>query len=141
MRPCDSHEVSQLNELKIDINALTFTAHYKLAGDIIMSVCQNAEWTLFSGYLSSPFYPAAFPPAARCTCSATTRDGSMFTLRTLEFHLPYKEKCRCYKHQSRSPILFSDSSQTVQARIQNFGHGWAQRSFNPKGGPEPKIFP
>ena len=37
MRPCDSHEVSQLNELKIDINALTFTAHYKLAGDIIMS--------------------------------------------------------------------------------------------------------
>ena len=37
MRPCDSHEVSQLNELKIDINALTFTTHYKLAGDIIMS--------------------------------------------------------------------------------------------------------
>lgn len=37
MRPCDSHEVSQLNELKVDINALTFTAHYKLAGDIIMS--------------------------------------------------------------------------------------------------------
>lgn len=37
MRPCDSHEVSQLNELKIDINALTFTAHYKLAGDIVMS--------------------------------------------------------------------------------------------------------
>lgn len=26
-----------MNELKIDINALTFTAHYKLAGDIIMS--------------------------------------------------------------------------------------------------------
>lgn len=37
MRPCDSHEVSQLNELKIDVNALIFTAHYKLAGDIIMS--------------------------------------------------------------------------------------------------------
>ena len=37
MRACDSHEVSQLNELKIDINALTFTAHYRLAGDIIMS--------------------------------------------------------------------------------------------------------
>jgi methylamine--corrinoid protein Co-methyltransferase len=37
MRPCDSHEVSQLNELKIDINALTFTAHYRIAGDIIMS--------------------------------------------------------------------------------------------------------
>lgn len=26
-----------MNELKIDVNALTFTAHYKLAGDIIMS--------------------------------------------------------------------------------------------------------
>ena len=37
MRACDSHEVSQLNELKIDINALTFTANYRLAGDIIMS--------------------------------------------------------------------------------------------------------
>jgi methylamine--corrinoid protein Co-methyltransferase len=37
MRACDSHEVSQLNELKIDVNALQFTAHYKLAGDIIMS--------------------------------------------------------------------------------------------------------
>ena len=36
MRPCDSHEVSQLNELKIDVNALAFTGHYKLAGDIIM---------------------------------------------------------------------------------------------------------
>ncbi len=36
MRPCDSHEVSQLNELKIDINALTFTAHYKIAGNVIM---------------------------------------------------------------------------------------------------------
>lgn len=36
MRPCDSHEVSQLNELKIDINAFTFTAHYKLAGNVIM---------------------------------------------------------------------------------------------------------
>lgn len=37
MRPSDSHEVSQLNELKIDVNALTFTAHYKMAGNIIMS--------------------------------------------------------------------------------------------------------
>jgi methylamine--corrinoid protein Co-methyltransferase len=37
MRTCDSHEVSQLNELKIDVNALMFTAHYKLAGNIIMS--------------------------------------------------------------------------------------------------------
>jgi methylamine--corrinoid protein Co-methyltransferase len=37
MRPSDSHEVSQLNELKIDVNALTFTAHYRLSGATIMS--------------------------------------------------------------------------------------------------------
>jgi methylamine--corrinoid protein Co-methyltransferase len=37
MRPCDNHEVSQLNELKIDLEALTFTAHYKIHGDIIMT--------------------------------------------------------------------------------------------------------
>jgi len=36
MRPCDNHEVSQLCELKIDIEALTFAAHYKINGDIIM---------------------------------------------------------------------------------------------------------
>ena len=46
MRPCDSHEVSQLNELKIDINALAFTAHYKLAGDIIMS----EQMPIFGGW-------------------------------------------------------------------------------------------
>ena len=36
MRDSDNHEVSQLNELKGDTGALTFTAHYDLAGDIIM---------------------------------------------------------------------------------------------------------
>jgi len=36
MRPCDNHEVSQLCELKIDIEALTFAAHYRINGDIIM---------------------------------------------------------------------------------------------------------
>lgn len=36
MRPCDNHEVSQLCELKIDIEAFTFTAHYRMNGDIIM---------------------------------------------------------------------------------------------------------
>jgi methylamine--corrinoid protein Co-methyltransferase len=46
MRPCDSHEVSQLNELKIDLNALTFTAHYKYAGDIIM--CE--QMPIFGGW-------------------------------------------------------------------------------------------
>ena len=46
MRPCDSHEVSQLNELKIDLNALTFTAHYRMAGDIIM--CE--QMPIFGGW-------------------------------------------------------------------------------------------
>ena len=36
MRVTDSHEVSQLNELKIDVSALTFDAHYVLAGDMLM---------------------------------------------------------------------------------------------------------
>ena len=46
MRVSDSHEVSQLNELKIDVNALTFTAHYKLDGDIIMS----EQMPIFGGW-------------------------------------------------------------------------------------------
>jgi len=36
MRTSDSHEVSQLNELKTDAGALTFTSHYNLAADIVM---------------------------------------------------------------------------------------------------------
>jgi methylamine--corrinoid protein Co-methyltransferase len=36
MRTTDFHEVSQLNELKCDVGALTFTAHYVLARDNIM---------------------------------------------------------------------------------------------------------
>ncbi len=46
MRQSDSHEVSQLNELKIDVGALTFTAHYVLAGNIIM--CE--QMPIFGGY-------------------------------------------------------------------------------------------
>ncbi|SDF58513.1 hypothetical protein SPACI_001380 [Sporomusa acidovorans DSM 3132] len=46
MRPSDSHEVSQLNELKIDVGALVFTAHYQLAGDIIM--CE--QMPIYGGY-------------------------------------------------------------------------------------------
>ncbi len=46
MRASDSHEVSQLNELKIDVGALTFTAHYVLAGDIIM--CE--QMPIYGGY-------------------------------------------------------------------------------------------
>jgi len=36
MRPCDSHEISQLNELKIDLEAFVFVAHYRMNGNIIM---------------------------------------------------------------------------------------------------------
>ena len=46
MRPSDSHEVSQLNELKIDVSALTFCAHYVLSGSIIMS----EQMPIFGGY-------------------------------------------------------------------------------------------
>lgn len=46
MRPSDSHEVSQLNELKIDVGALVFTAHYVLAGNMIM--CE--QMPIYGGY-------------------------------------------------------------------------------------------
>ncbi len=46
MRPSDSHEVSQLNELKIDVGALTFCAHYHLAGVIIM----DEQMPIYGGY-------------------------------------------------------------------------------------------
>lgn len=46
MRASDSHEVSQLNELKIDVGALAFTAHYVLSGNIIM--CE--QMPIYGGY-------------------------------------------------------------------------------------------
>ena len=46
MRTCDSHEVSQLNELKIDTNAQVFTAHYFIQGDVIMS----EQMPIFGGW-------------------------------------------------------------------------------------------
>ena len=46
MRPTDSHEVSQLNELKIDVSALTFDAHYVLSGAMIM--CE--QMPIYGGY-------------------------------------------------------------------------------------------
>jgi methylamine--corrinoid protein Co-methyltransferase len=46
MRTCDSHECSQLNELKIDTNALCFTSFYKLQGDVIMI----EQMPLFGGW-------------------------------------------------------------------------------------------
>lgn len=46
MRQSDSHEISQLNELKIDVGALTFGAHYVLSGQTIM--CEHMP--IFGGY-------------------------------------------------------------------------------------------
>jgi methylamine--corrinoid protein Co-methyltransferase len=46
MRPSDSHEISQLNELKIDVGALVFNAHYVLAGNMIM--CE--QMPIYGGY-------------------------------------------------------------------------------------------
>jgi methylamine--corrinoid protein Co-methyltransferase len=46
MRPSDSHEISQLNELKIDAGALCFTAYYVLSGQTIM--CEHMP--IYGGY-------------------------------------------------------------------------------------------
>jgi methylamine--corrinoid protein Co-methyltransferase len=46
MRPSDSHEVSQLNELKIDVGALVVGAHYALAGNIVMV----EQMPIYGGY-------------------------------------------------------------------------------------------
>jgi len=46
MRKTDSHEVSQLNELKIDVGALTFTSYYVLSGQTIMA----EHMPIFGGY-------------------------------------------------------------------------------------------
>ncbi|MBP1909585.1 methylamine--corrinoid protein Co-methyltransferase [Methanolobus bombayensis] len=42
----DSHEVSQLNELKIDLDALSVIAHYNANSDIIM----DEQMPIFGGY-------------------------------------------------------------------------------------------
>lgn len=46
MRQSDSHEVSQLNELKIDLPAMTFCSYYVLSGQTIM--CEHMP--IFGGY-------------------------------------------------------------------------------------------
>jgi methylamine--corrinoid protein Co-methyltransferase len=46
MRPCDSHEVSQLNELKIDTSALNMVSGWLQNGDIIMV----EQMPIFGGY-------------------------------------------------------------------------------------------
>jgi methylamine--corrinoid protein Co-methyltransferase len=46
MRTSDSHEVSQLCELKIDVGALVVGAHYALAGDTVMV----EQMPIFGGY-------------------------------------------------------------------------------------------
>lgn len=46
MRPSDSHEVSQLNELKIDVGALVVGAHYAMAGVCVMV----EQMPIYGGY-------------------------------------------------------------------------------------------
>lgn len=46
MRASDSHEVSQLNELKIDVGALVVGAHYALEGNCVMV----EQMPIFGGY-------------------------------------------------------------------------------------------
>ena len=46
MRPCDSHEVSQLNELKIDTSGLNMVSGWLQNGDIIMV----EQMPIFGGY-------------------------------------------------------------------------------------------
>ncbi len=46
MRRSDSHEVSQLNELKIDVSALTFCSYYVLSDQTIM--CEHMP--IYGGY-------------------------------------------------------------------------------------------
>lgn len=46
MRPSDAHEVSQLNELKINVGALTVAAHYAMAGVQVMV----EQMPIFGGY-------------------------------------------------------------------------------------------
>ncbi|OBZ34786.1 monomethylamine:corrinoid methyltransferase [Methanohalophilus euhalobius] len=46
MNSNDSHEVSQLNELKIDLDAIAVIAHYKGNSDIIM----DEQMPIFGGY-------------------------------------------------------------------------------------------
>lgn len=46
MRPCDSHECSQLNELKIDLNALNMLAGWIINGNTIMI----EQMPIFGGY-------------------------------------------------------------------------------------------
>ena len=46
MRASDSHEISQLNELKAEVANMAFVAHYALAGDIIM----DEQMPIFGGF-------------------------------------------------------------------------------------------
>lgn len=46
MKSSDSHEVSQLNELKIDLDAIAVIAHYQANSNIIM----DEQMPIFGGY-------------------------------------------------------------------------------------------
>jgi len=74
MRPCDSHEISQLNELKIDNNALHMIAGWALNGDIIMV----EQMPIFGGYAGGVEETAI--------CDVATHLAS-FTLFNGSYHL------------------------------------------------------
>ncbi len=74
MRPCDAHEMSQLNELKIDLNGLTMVGAWRQNGDIIM-VEQMPTFGGYSGGLEE----------TTITCVATTI--ASFSVCEADFHL------------------------------------------------------
>ncbi len=85
---CSTSEECQYTELVYLLTLLFFV------DELIMNVCQNGEWTLFSGYLGTPDYPGTFPASMHCTCSMSTKDGSAFSLRILDMQIPFHNTCR-----------------------------------------------
>lgn len=74
MRPCDSHECSQLNELKIDMNALCMLAGWTMNGNTIMI----EQMPIFGGYCGMQ------EETAICATASTL---ASFALFSGNFHL------------------------------------------------------
>ncbi len=68
MKPFDAHEVSQLNEMKIDMAALNMLAGWGASGDIIMM----EQMPIFGGYLGSA------EETAICDVAATIASFAVF---------------------------------------------------------------
>ena len=74
MRPCDSHEVSQLNELKIDNASLSMIAGWLQNGNVIMV----EQMPIFGGYIGG------IEETAICDIATTL---ASFTLLKASYHL------------------------------------------------------